>query len=136
MLSELRGREFMLKAGYEWSNERFNENPNTKEYPKKAQEYGHIRKIYFSKDASYSFSHRDDCVGKREKWIDRLKKTTRKFYREGAAGSGKLEHQKDDDDRFPCTSECRDGGIDNHRENHCCSERDSYKCSFISDISV
>ena len=92
MLSELRGREFMLKAGYEWSNERFNENPNTKQYPKKDQEYRHILKIYFSKDASYSFSHRDDCVGKREKWIDRLKKTTRKLYREGATGSGKLEN--------------------------------------------
>ena len=92
MLSELRGREFMLKAGYEWSNERFNENPNTKEYPKKAQEYGYIRKIHFSKDSSYSFSHRDDGVGKGEKWVDRLKKATRKFYREGAASSGKLEH--------------------------------------------
>lgn len=126
----------MLEAGYEWSDERFNENPNTKEYPKKAQEYGHIRKVYFSKDTSYSFSHRDDGVGKGQEGVDRLKKATRKFYREGAASSGKLEHQKDDDDCFPCTSECGDGGIDNHRENHCCSERDSYKCSFISDISV
>ena len=92
MLSEFRGWEFVLKAGYEWSDERFNENSNTKEDSKKAQEYGHIRKIHFSKDASYSFSHRDDCVGEREKWIDRLKKATRKFYREGATGSGKLEH--------------------------------------------
>jgi hypothetical protein len=82
----------MLKAGYEWSNERFNENPNTKEYPKKAQEYRHIRKIYFSKDASYSFSHRDDGVGEGQEGVDRLKKTTRKLYREGATGSGKLEN--------------------------------------------
>ena len=92
MLSEFRGREFVLKAGYEWSDTRFNENPNTKEYPKKAQEYDHIRKIHFSKDTSYSFSHRDDGVGERQEGVDRLKKVARKLYREGAASSGKLEH--------------------------------------------